>query len=322
MRCSYPDPSSSNVAGGNQPNQATIQEAAAILDQLVNGSSSMGNDGAGQVGGGGPWSGGMGDGSQGYGGGSQGPSGASGPADPQQALQLVQTLLNDLTGGQSAPGADPGGPGAAGAPGSGAPSSNALTNSYNNVMNLMSGNGGSPTDITNAINQFEAAAGSQFPNVQNAMNNIKASLADGTYSQQGSQGALEGAAQQDGMQGVNSPQIDGSAGMGNQNAGWYDSGSQNAQNYFKDSSVGANSTILANEINGGAPPSQIKDNALALAKEAQNAGMPNLANAAQNIAKSVDDGTYNAQASSQALGSATNTDNLKSGATPVDWGSN
>jgi hypothetical protein len=324
----YPESSPSSVAGANQPNQATIQEAAAILDQLVNGSSSSMTGGAGQVGAG-PWSDGAGDGSQGYGG-FPGAGGASEGADPQQALQMVQTLLNDLTGGQGMPGAGMAGPGngipsggPSGVGGGGQEGSAAgLTNSYNNVMNLISSNGSSPTDITNAINQFEAAGGSQFPNVQNAMNNIKASVADGTYSQQASQGALEGAAQRDGIQGVSNPQIDGNAGMANQDAGWYDSGSNAAQNYFKNPSVGGNSTILANEINGGAPPSQIKNNALALAQEAQNAGMTNVANAARNVANSINDGSYNAQASSQALGSAINTDNLKPGVNPVNWDSN
>ena len=201
-------------------------------------------------------------------------------------------------------------------------SGSSITSSYNNVMNLVSENGSSAADIENAIDKFEATAGSQDKDVQNAMNNLKASLSDGTYSQQGSQGALEGAAQRDGLQGVSNPQISGDSGMDNQNNGFYDSNSENSRNLFKDPSVGVNTTILHNEIDGGAPSSQIKNNAMALAQEAKNSGMTNVATAAENIAKSVDDGTYDAKASSQALASATNTDNLKPGATPLSWDSN
>jgi hypothetical protein len=198
----------------------------------------------------------------------------------------------------------------------------AISSAYNNVMSVISEDGSSAADIKKAIDQFETIAGPQDHDIVNAMNNMKASLSDGTYSQQGSQGALAGAAQKDGLGGIVQPQINGPGGMANQMAGLYDSGSASSRATFKNPSVGANSAILQAEISGGAPSSQIKNNALALAKEAKAAGMNDVYQAAQNIAKSVDDGSYNGPASSKALASATNSDNLQSGANPVTWGSN
>ena len=67
----YSTQNPSSAAGGSQPNQPTVQEAAAVLDQLVNGSSSRVGENA---------------------------DNALGAADPRQALQMLQGLFNDLTG--------------------------------------------------------------------------------------------------------------------------------------------------------------------------------------------------------------------------------
>ncbi|MEA3116855.1 MAG: hypothetical protein QOI13_125 [Paraburkholderia sp.] len=58
--------------------------------------------------------------------------------------------------------------------------------------------------------------------VNNAVTNMVNSLNIGTFSQQGTQGALEGAASKDGLQGVLTPQINGASGMGSQTGGLYD----------------------------------------------------------------------------------------------------
>jgi hypothetical protein len=89
--------------------------------------------------------------------------------------------------------------------------------------------------------------------------------------------------------------VDGASGLPMQESGMFD-GAQT-----KLGSVGANLNILEAEISGGAPSSQIGNNAQALATEARAAGYDDIADAAQNIANSQTDNTYNAGASVEAL---------------------
>ena len=171
------------------------------------------------------------------------------------------------------------------------------------MLSDISANGESPQAIQGAIAQYqqdEGASGTSTPNVDTALSNVLGSLNDGTYSQQGSQGAIMGAVSQDGMSGVNSVSIAGQAGGAAQAAGEFDAGS-NAQG-----SLGANTAILESEVANGNPKGgeQIANNANALATEATNAGNTGLATAAQNIAISVGDGSYSGSASLAALQNA------------------
>ncbi|MGI4801506.1 MAG: hypothetical protein ACRYG8_47265 [Janthinobacterium lividum] len=254
--------------------------------------------------------------------------------DQAQLLeQAVQQLLSALEGGGSqigaAPTIPPGQGDAGGASGATGTDPNAtLTSDYNNVMSQLSANGNSAQNIQQAVQQFmqdaQTAGSGTDQNVQTAMTNMIKSLQDGTFSQQGSQGALEGAAERDGMSGVVSESIAGQPGGAAQAAGAFDP----AQN--QKGALGANAAILESEIaNGNAKGGQqITNNATALATEATNQAKADaaagntdaaaqdtaLASAAQNIANSANgtgDGTYNGAASLQALQNAMPDDSNK-----------
>lgn len=178
-----------------------------------------------------------------------------------------------------------------------------ITSNYNTMMADLSANGTSADTIKGDVKQFQSALQSSGGNqdLKAAAANITNSLDNGTFSQQGSQGALEGAATKDKLTNVNTPQIDGNAGQAHQSAGSYNG----AQVGSKD----ANLNILKDEI--AAHPSdlaQVRNNAQALSKEAANSGNTRLANAASNIAKSTSDGTYSADKSSKALDMSNMTD--------------
>lgn len=242
----------------------------------------------------------------------QSPAIATGPG-PVQTPQLAgagAAAPTDTSGG--ATGAGPSG--AAGGSGT-------LASDYNDVLSQVAANGNSAQNVQQAVQKFlqdaDASGDNSDQSLQQAMNNILGSLKDGTYSQQGSEGALQGAAQRDGLSGVNTVSIAGQAGGAQQAAGVFDAGS-NAKG-----SLGANTAILESEIaNGGSAGSQqITNNAAALANEASAAAQTAtnsgdvatasqdqaLAAAASNIAGSAQgtgDGSYDAQASLSALQSA------------------
>src|SRR5262245_40958057 len=97
---------------------------------------------------------------------------------------------------------------------------NATNDAYNQLMSDVSANGTSASTLNKDADHFLALAqfgGSKDSNTIAAVQNMKTSLGNGTYTQQGTQGALEGAAQRDGMTGVNTPQIEGAAGNTDQN---------------------------------------------------------------------------------------------------------
>lgn len=254
---------------------------------------------------------------------SQGGSGSgSGTSSEAQSLeQVAQQLLSALGQGQDSTATTPSTSGTAsdsGDTGSTIDPNVTLANDYNNVMQQVSADGNSAQNVQQAVQQYmqdaQASGSALTPDVQNAMNNIASSLQDGTYSQQGSQGALEGAAEQDGMVGTESPSIAGQAGDAAQAAGEFDPSTN------QDGALGANAAILESEIaNGNAQGGQqITNNATALAKEAANQAQTDaaagnttaaaqdtaLATAAQNIANSTGDGTYSGSASLQALEAA------------------
>ncbi|NRO99575.1 hypothetical protein GWC77_27330 [Paraburkholderia sp. NMBU_R16] len=182
-----------------------------------------------------------------------------------------------------------------------------VTQSYNKMMTDLSANGTPKTTLEADANDFESTlknANLQNSSLMDATQNMVASLNDGTFSQQGSQGALEGAAHQGDLQGAITPQIDGNAGMQWQDAGAFDGNSAFHTQSGDHGSLGANENILASEIADGAGQSQIANNANALEKEATNAGDTGLAQAAQNVINSLGDGTYNAKASETALNNA------------------
>jgi hypothetical protein len=178
------------------------------------------------------------------------------------------------------------------------------TAQYNNLMTDISADGTSAEQITEDADAFLATAqatpGNPYANTETAVNNAVKSLSDGTYSQQGTEGAMEGAAARDGMTGAFAPLVAGAAGSAQQQAGQFDGGSGNVAL----GSVGANANILISEMTNGAPSSQIQNNAQALATEASNAGNDDVAQAAQNIATSETDGSYSASLSVQALDAA------------------
>lgn len=179
---------------------------------------------------------------------------------------------------------------------------------YNQLMSDVSANGTSAStiqsDTSNLMSAMQASGGN-FSNLTPALMNMQNSLSNGTFSQQGSQGALEGAAARDGMTGVLAPEISGSSGLSAQDHGNYDGGSafHSPQNGGH-GDLAANADVLMDEMKGGAPTSQIKNNAEALKTEASNSGNSSLATAAQNIINSQSDGTYNADASANAISTA------------------
>lgn len=220
-----------------------------------------------------------------------------GPADPSNMQDIINELGQLLSGS--------GTPGTPAPPSGSGGSSSPVASAYNQLMQDLSANGTSGTTLQNDAANLESAlqsSGMGNSALMTATNNMVNSLGNGTFSQQGSQGALEGAASQAGLQGpgILAPQIDGAAGATEQNAGLFNGGT-NPQG-----SLGANVNILNAEMAGNAPTSQIINNATALKNEATQAGNSGLASAAQNIINSLSDGTYSAQGSQSALTNALN----------------
>lgn len=232
---------------------------------------------------------------------SQPPSTTGANSEIQQLLQEINQLIGNNGGGSLSPSI----PSIPATPTTSSPSS--VTSSYNQLMTDLSANGTSKQTLQNDASAFLAASNSSgggTPDVNNAVNDMVKSLSDGTFSQQGSQGTLEGAASKDGLQGVLTPQINGNFGMQDQNAGDYDANSSYHTGPGAHGSLGANADVLFDEMRGGAPTSQIINNATALRNQATNAGDTGVANVAQNIINSIGDGTYNAAASDSALNAA------------------
>ncbi|MCA8023439.1 hypothetical protein [Burkholderia metallica] len=187
-------------------------------------------------------------------------------------------------------------------------SSSTTASAYNQLMQDLSASGTSADSIKNDAANLEAALqntpgdlSNGTSDLLNATQNIVNSLNDGTFSKQGSQGALEGAAWQDGLIGQNilRPNIvDG--GGAEQRAGLFD------PNQNPNGSLGANVNILNAMMENNASPSDIANNATALMNEAAQSGKSGLAAAAQNIVNSLSDGTYNAQTSHAALTNSLN----------------
>ena len=211
-----------------------------------------------------------------------------------QTMQEMMQLLSQMTSGQGAPSQSA-------SQGQGAGNQTpAPATAYNKLMEDLSASGTSAQAIQqdgqNVLSALQQSGGGGG-DLANAVNSMVGSLSNGTFSQQGSQGALEGAAAKDGLTNVDTPQIDGNAVQAYQSAGDYDGGNVGSLN--------ANLNILKDEIT--ANPSdltQVHNNAQALANEAANSGNTDLANAARNIASSTQDGTYNGAASLQALQNA------------------
>ncbi|MBB3175259.1 hypothetical protein FHR90_003113 [Endobacter medicaginis] len=244
----------------------------------------------------------------------QGQSGGTTPGATQASSTPDTTTPATTTPAASAPAGGAGQSTGAGTPGT-------LASDYNDVLSQVAANGNSAQDIQQAVQKFlqdaDASGDNSDQSLQQAMNNILGSLQDGTYSQQGSEGALQGAAQRDGLGGVNTVSVAGKDGGAEQASGAFDAAS-NAKG-----SLGANTAILESEISSGgsAGSQQITNNAGALANEADAAAKAAtssgdtqaasqdqaLATAARNIANSAQgsgDGSYDAQASLSALQSA------------------
>jgi hypothetical protein len=179
------------------------------------------------------------------------------------------------------------------------------TAQYNNLMTDLA-TGGTTEQIAKDAEAFLATAqatpGNPYANTVNAVQNGLNSLSDGTWSRQGTEGAMEGGAAEDGMTGVFAPLIAGAAGSAQQQAGQFDGGSSNVPL----GSVGANANILITDMTSGAPPSEIQGNAQALATEASNAGDDDVAQVAQDIASGSDGSCnpYRASLNAQALDAA------------------
>lgn len=177
-----------------------------------------------------------------------------------------------------------------------------VTSSYNTLMTDLSNNGTDTQTLKNDASGFESAlkaqGGAGGSATTAAADDMSKSIDDGTFSQQGSQGALQAMASKDGLSGVNVPQIGGNSGQAHQDSGDYSAG--------KNGSLGANLDILKDEIKAGPSDlTQVHNNASALAKEAKNSGDSSLSSAAQNIANSTTDKTYDGGTSSKALDQAT-----------------
>jgi hypothetical protein len=175
-------------------------------------------------------------------------------------------------------------------PSSSTPSATSETDeeAFSRLMSDVSANGTSGQTLLADAAAFERVGGKDAQTMT-AVKNMASSLSDGTYSQQGTQGALQGAAQRDQMSGItNMPVISGMSGLHDQNAGFFDSAKET-----KWGSVGANANILQDEIEGNAPKSQIINNATALYTEATNAGDKAFATLAKNVIDQENSGTLN-----------------------------
>ena len=191
-------------------------------------------------------------------------------------------------------------------------------NDYNQLMTDISANGTSGDQIEQDIANYEQDVPAGLnPDVDNAMANIASSLSDGTYSQQGSEAALEGAATADGLQNVISPEMLGQNGVADQDAGKFDPASTYNTQAGGNSAVSANANILVDQLEWGAPQSQELNNANALLKEAQGAGDASTADAVQNMINSFSDGTFSAQGSANAISSALSRDQNSGNQGPI-----
>lgn len=260
--------------------EQAVQELLSALQQQGGGSAAGAGDAAGGTGTAGAGAAGAGD-AAGAGGGAAGAGSAAGAGDAAGATGAAGA--SGAAGAGDAAGATGAAQTAAG--GTATPgNSDTLNSDYNNVLSAVAAVGNSPQNVQAAVSQFQQdakAAGSGVdPTVQQAMSNISNSLGDGTYSQQGSEGGLQGAAAQDGMSGVNTVSIAGAPGGAAQAAGQFNA------NTNAEGSLGANTAILESELqNGGGQGSQqITNNANALAQEASLAGNSALATAATGVA--------------------------------------
>jgi hypothetical protein len=169
------------------------------------------------------------------------------------------------------------------------PANETDSDAFNKLMSDVSANGTSKETLQQDAAAFERASGGKDSATENAVKNMVNSLGDGTYSQQGTQGALEGAATKDQIANItNMPLISGTSGLTDQNGGFLDGGGAKEKPL---GSLGANANILYDEIKGGAPKDQIINNATALEKEATNAGNTTIADAAKKILDSENSGT-------------------------------
>ncbi|MDQ7982528.1 hypothetical protein QYH69_35575 [Paraburkholderia sp. SARCC-3016] len=212
---------------------------------------------------------------------------SSSVGDTDNRQQLLQEIMRMLDGGGACP--------APSTPSGGGTSN--VTASYNRLVSDLSANGTPGSTIASDAANLGSTldkAGLGNSDLATATNNVKESLSDGTFSQQGSLAALRGAAHRDGLQGALTPQV-------GSNNPVFDGGSKIHTQEGGHGSLVANAKILATEMFEGAPASQIKNNASALETEAANAGDSGVATAAQNIANSIDDGSYSAAASVSAL---------------------
>ncbi|WP_036049703.1 hypothetical protein [Bradyrhizobium sp. Tv2a-2] len=177
---------------------------------------------------------------------------------------------------------------------------------FKKTMDDVSANGTSKQTLEEDARELKALIKDdpQYKNTNIAVDNMVRSLDDGTYSQQGTQGALEGAAIRDAMPGLtNMPVIAGTAYLYSQNNGYYDGGSDKET---KLGSVGANMNILQDEVSGGAPTSQLINNARAEKDEAHEAGKPAFEEAAEYIETSAEGGTLDPKIAQDLINKAWN----------------
>jgi hypothetical protein len=167
---------------------------------------------------------------------------------------------------------------------------------FDNLMGDVSAYGTSGSQLLQDANAFLSAASKVpggDPQTVRAVDNMVASLQNGTYSQQGTEAALKEGSQLDQVPIVVISPFSGNDAGDNPNSNW----------------VGNAVSSLEGEIRGGAPSNIIAHDANVLAVEATEAGRYNdVAEAAGNIAASLRDGSFNPDASIAALNDAVNKD--------------